>query len=114
MKMHEVKKYRGYEYVSIEHNLEDVEYHTTYLHYWWCGYVKLKPSSRFMISDYFDIPIDCHKELTFKGHLSNLPEGIWIGFDTNHYGDDMSVKNQEFVESECKKIIDQLIELEGE
>ena len=114
MKIYEVKEYRGYEYVSIEHKLEDFENYTPYLHYWWCGYVKLNPGSRFINSDYNDIPVECHGNLTFKGHLQGMPEGMWIGFDTNHYMDNMNVKNQEFVETECKKIIEQLIGLESE
>lgn len=85
-----------------------------YLHYWWCGYVKLNPGSRFINSDYNDIPVECHGNLTFKGYLQGMPEGMWIGFDTNHYMDNMNVKNQEFVETECKKIIEQLIGLESE
>ena len=114
MKIYEVKEYRGYEYVSIEHKLEDFENYTPYLHYWWCGYVKLNTGSKFINSDYDDIPVECHGNLTFKGYLQGMPEGMWIGFDTNHYMDNMNVKNQEFVETECKKIIEQLIGLESE
>jgi len=36
----------------------------------------------------------------------------WIGFDTAHYFDNYETKNIDFVENECKYIIEQLIELE--
>ena len=96
--------YEGYNYVIMEVELAPC-YHVN-------GYVKLKDNSKFLEDDYDDIPIECHGGLTFKDEREILGKGMWIGFDTAHYFDNYETKNIDFVENECKNIIEQLIELE--
>ena len=96
--------YEGYNYVITE-----VEFASLY---YVNGYVKLKDNSKFLEDDYDDIPIECHGGLTFKDEREILGKGMWIGFDTAHFFDNYETKNVEFVENECKNIINQLIELE--
>lgn len=65
--------------------------------------------------------IEVHGGITFSGYLSrimdlenmDLEEGYVLGFDCNHVGDNPKDCNQEYVESECKKLIDQLINLDN-
>lgn len=90
----------------------------------------------------FSCEIDCHGGLTFIETVKNspfLPDGNWIGFDCAHDGDIPdkegaeahfketnfffvvhlfdsfygSVKTKEFVETECKGIIHQIVEMTG-
>lgn len=91
------------------------------------GYVLLNPEET--IEDILDIM--CHGGITFEGNLAEIipvQAGNWIGFDCAHYGDmtpfadeqlaahgfDFGVSRDEiwrdsdFVEANCKKIIDQL------
>jgi len=96
--------YEGYNYVITE-----VEFASLY---YVNGYVKLKDNNKFLEDDYDDIPIECHGGLTFKDERETFGKGMWIGFDTAHYFDNYETKNIDFVENECKNIIEQLIELE--
>ena len=95
-----------------------------------CGYVILPENHPFISEDYNDLNIDCHGGLTYK-------EGRVVGFDCGHYGDgididlisnediresqikiksmipamDYEVRSLEFVEQECMKIVDQVLEV---
>lgn len=78
---------------------------------WFNGYVILPKGHKYRDVECDDIPIDCHGGLTFSGHGRYR---TWvIGFDCNHFGDNYLVQDADYVESECKSIIDQLIELEN-
>lgn len=77
-----------------------------------------------------DILFDVHGSVTFTGKLNDI-NGWWIGFDCAHVGDkkdksimdkevlaieekypeygDGVVRTKEYVESECKSLIDQII-----
>lgn len=105
---------------------------------WHNGYIQIPEHHPLHEFDYLDdnFPdLDVHGGVTFSKKYSfrNLAvqveqenelflkyEGTWcIGFDCNHLGDTQNVffggywKDSNFVECECKKLIDQLIELEG-
>ena len=75
---------------------------------WYCGYAVL-PDSHILYNaeSEFDrriIDIDVHGGVTYmKNHI--------IGFDCNHYEDDIETCNKEFVISEIHKMIDHLIEM---
>ena len=91
------------------------------------GYVLLNPEET--VGD--TMIIDCHGGITFEGNLAEIipvQAGNWIGFDCAHYGDltpfaderlaaygfDFGVRydevwrTPEFIEENCKRIIDQL------
>lgn len=91
------------------------------------GYVLLNPEET--IGD--TMIIDCHGGITFEGDLAEfvpVQAGNWIGFDCNHLGDIAPFLNEQFaaggyefgvdyneiwrdpdfVEANCKQIIDQL------
>lgn len=91
------------------------------------GYVLLNPEDH--IDETTDI--ECHGGITFEGDLAELvpvQPGNWIGFDCNHHGDmppflkehlaargydfkssyEEVWRSPEFVEDNCKQIIDQL------
>lgn len=91
------------------------------------GYVLLNPED--IVEDIMDI--ECHGGITFEGNLAEIipvQAGNWIGFDCAHYGDltplaeerlalagfDFGISSDEiwrtpdFVEENCKRIIDQL------
>lgn len=50
-----------------------------------------------------------HGGCTYVGDLG-LKLGTWIGFDTSHYYSGQSVKNKAFIQNECLRIIDQLLD----
>ena len=91
------------------------------------GYVLLNPEET--IGD--TMIIECHGGITFEGDLAEfvpVQAGNWIGFDCNHLGDMAPFLNEQFaagghefrvdyneiwrdpdfVEANCKQIIDQL------
>ena len=91
------------------------------------GYVLLNPEDT--IEDILDIM--CHGGISFEGNLAEIvpvQAGNWIGFDCAHYGDmtpfldeelaargfdfgvsdDKIWRTRDFVEENCKQIIDQL------
>lgn len=91
------------------------------------GYVLLNPEET--IGD--TMIIECHGGITFEGDLAEfvpVQAGNWIGFDCNHLGDLAPFLNEQFaagghefgvdyneiwrdpdfVEANCKQIIDQL------
>ena len=128
------EKYKGYEYlvyatrmghrcgyvkIPEEHTLYEMDYTD--------------------IEDQFDIEV--HGGLTFSGFITGFIDGTilqercwWIGFDCNHF-DDLkdfeimsheykeayqcipqfygTIKTKEYVENECKKLIDQIIKYFG-
>lgn len=53
--------------------------------------------------------IKMHGGCTYVGDLG-LKLGTWIGFDTSHYYSGQTVKNKAFVQNECLRIIDQLLD----
>jgi hypothetical protein len=91
---------------------------------WRCGYVRINPDDNTCIYD-----IDVHGGITYSRDSENsyLPDGWWVGFDCIHSGDEKDVnavkevfgydiecdgygvvRSAEYVENECKKLIDQL------
>ena len=112
-----VKEYSDHTFVVYQH---PVSGHLN-------GYVLLNPEET--IGD--TMIIDCHGGITFEGDLAEImpvQAGNWIGFDCNHcldmapflnehfallgykFGVDYEEiwRNPDFVEENCKKIIDQL------
>jgi hypothetical protein len=64
-----------------------------------------------------DAAFDVHGGITFSYKLKRRTEDKqifdWaIGFDTNHFEDDWDVQNHEYCEQECKRLIDQIIEID--
>lgn len=108
MKRYEIirsENYRGYKiYVSRNYNA---------IMQWYCGYVKVPRSHPFFGAQYQEIEddIEVHGGLTFSG-IAIFANGYLIGFDCAHYGDSPEVQNEEYTLNECKKIVDQLIEIE--
>jgi hypothetical protein len=124
-----------FEVIKREGNLKKFEYknykcvvvrHPHMLHL--CGYVGLTENDPDYMNEYDRIAdIDCHGGLTF-GQIginksdSNLSEDrYWIGFERGHYNDLIPMmdymmplgtvyRDMNYVESECKSIVDQLIE----
>ena len=61
-----------------------------------------------------DILFDVHGGITYSGKLTNNESPSqcfdWaIGFDTAHFNDDETTQTHEYCESECKRLIDQLV-----
>lgn len=54
--------------------------------------------------------LDVHGGITFSGHLRGQPsDAWWLGFDTNHYGDDPATQNKYYVIAETLKLATQLV-----
>jgi len=109
VKEYETKSYKGYDYKVKEIGfLIDVVEKYQMNQYWFCGYVQIPKEHEFYNKDYDDIGIDCHGGLTYSSMENN--NEYWIGFDCNHYQDDPLINDYNYVEKECKKIIDSLFE----
>lgn len=101
-----------------------------------CGYVGLTKNDKYFNIDFNNIDdISCHGGLTFSefGDNNNRPKKIddetiwWIGFDCAHYLDiipamlsfnpildeDSIYRDMDYVESECKNIVNQLIRIKN-
>lgn len=93
--------YKGYKNFMIYNVAEGCRYHSI----WYCGYAVL-PEDHILYdrqTEFNDIinTIDVHGGVTYmKDHV--------IGFDCNHFGDDIVKCNEEYVINEIHKMIDQL------
>lgn len=113
-----VKKedYRGYTIVVKKFH-EDGFYpfwiDTSVNNTWFCGYAVIPEDHPFYGEDYDEVEgyIDVHGGLTFSGELDGI-DGFLLGFDCNHYGDSPYVEDEDYTLSECKRLVDQLIEIE--
>lgn len=79
---------------------------------WFCGYAVIPEDHPFYGEDYDEVEgyVDVHGGLTFSGELDGI-DGFLLGFDCNHYGDSPEVQDEEYTLSECKRLVDQLIEI---
>lgn len=103
-----------------------------------CGYVGVTPESRYYGKFYDDLEIECHGGLTYSDGGKDSTHPIesdlwWFGFDCGHYEDSNDIKlakmyyperhildieyegeirSLEYVQNECQKIADQLVEVE--
>lgn len=132
-KLARVDTYKGYMYF-IKHIFRD-GYYTNFFREllegdqisndWYNGYVIL-PDDHELVDKFYgdfeeDYDLEVHGGITFSDYLSqimdlenmDLEEGYVLGFDCNHAGDNSTDCNQEYVENECKKLIDQLINLDA-
>lgn len=80
---------------------------------WFCEYAVIPEDHPFYGEDYDEVEgyVDVHGGLTFSGELDGI-DGFLLGFDCNHYGDSPEVQDEEYTLSECKRLVDQLIEIE--
>jgi len=85
---------------------------------WGNGYVLIPKNNHLHGNDY--INVDVHGGLTFSGlvdakmveylELDKEDEGKWcVGFDTSHYGDNLSEWSKEKVQEETEKLKNQLL-----
>jgi len=79
---------------------------------WRCGYVKLPkghPYYGFSMMQHVISNLEVHGGITFAAS-SIFPDvpGYLIGFDCGHGGDDLIKCSREYVEQQCKALIDQL------
>lgn len=131
-KLSRVDTYKGYMFF-IKHIFPDIAYTNFFRELlegvnafgdWYNGYVILPDDHELVDKFYGDFEkeydIEVHGGITFSGYLSrimdlenmDLEEGYVLGFDCNHVGDNPVNCNQGYVENECKKLIDQLINLD--
>lgn len=84
---------------------------------WGNGYVIIPQGHPMHGKDYNEIEVDVHAGLTFGTMAKDLdwpeiPEdakdGYVVGFDTAHYGDDISRWPKSEVEAEAKRLAEQL------
>ncbi len=105
----------GFEYMVIHNDLG-----------FRCGYVKVEKDHPWFGKDYDNIEASVHGGLTFAEYdvpcdKNGPDDGFWIGFDCAHSGDAQdltlphtfvmpgngTVKSQEYVENECKRLCEQ-------
>lgn len=110
------EKYRGYTIVVKkywENGIYPLFVDTSEFTTWYCGYAVIPVDHPFYGLDYDEVEddIDVHGGLTFSGKLDEL-EGYLLGFNCNHFGDTPEVENEEYTLNECKRLVDQLIEID--
>lgn len=87
---------------------------------WGNGYVLIPKDNHLHGKHYDDINVDVHGGLTFSGlvdtkmvedwELDKEDEGKWcVGFDTSHYGDNLSKWSKEKVQEETERLKEQLL-----
>ena len=86
--------------------------------HWVNGYVGVTKESPYFGLDYYDEnitptqkiinDINVHGGLTFAGTFNDEKDIWYFGFDTNHYDDDATVQNRDYVFSQIKKLAKQL------
>lgn len=118
MKIEIVRKedYRGYTIVVKKFHEDDFYPFLTdesVNNIWYCGYAVIPEDHPFYGAYYDDLEddIDVHGGLTFSGELDGI-DGYLLGFDCNHYRDNPAVQDEEYTLSECKRLVDQLIEID--
>lgn len=100
--------YRGYDIVVVLRKRR--------LEHFYCGYVRLPEDHIFYgatSDDYLDINsrLEVHGFVNFFGDLDGF-EGYYLGFDCNHVGDDPEIQDDVYTLNECKRMIDQLIDVD--
>lgn len=90
-----------------------------YTREYYCGYVKTTKSMSFFHQQPFEEPFphfEVHGGVTFFGVFDkrDTDDGIkWIGFDCNHYWDELDPKCIWYVERECESLAIQISDHEG-
>ena len=102
------EKYRGYEILVRKIWIENSENNE-----WYCGYVVIPKGHKYYYMGYGEIEeeIDVHGGLTFSGELDGV-DGYLLGFDCGHAFDNPVDQDASYTLSECKRMVDQLIEVE--
>ncbi len=127
------KHYKGFEYWILRPHYWENRYTVDYLKYFHlCGYVVIPKKSKYYIDDSkCSYNVECHGGLTYAGSREHFDIEFCIGFDCNHLDDAGSFnlslyslesnkserefyegetyKTANYVEQECKSIINQLI-----
>ena len=117
--------YKGFEYWIIRPN-NALRFTKNPITIHLCGYVVIPKDSKYFESDdYYNYDIDCHWGLTFAGSIEPINVDFAIGFDCAHCNDinrlddnwessnKATYKDVNYVDEECKSIIDQLIKQKG-
>ncbi len=125
--------FRNYtnELISVQYNLQS-KYFFPDNFGWGMGYVLLPPNHPFYGINYNDINIDVHGGLTYSNYFDSTRFLKWtnnrkvvgditldnfknfnnywmIGFDTNHYGDNLEKCSESYVINETQNILDQCL-----
>ena len=131
-KLVDIGLYKGYLYL-IKHIYTDIN-ETNYFREifegtniandWYNGYVILPKEHELVDKFYGDFEeeydLNVHGGITFSDYLSKiidleeigLENRYTLGFDCNHAGDNSTECNKKYVENECKRLIDQLINID--
>lgn len=100
--------YRGYDIVVVLRERRS--------EYFYCGYVRL-PEDHILYGATFDdylyvnTRLEVHGLVNFFGKL-DVSEGYYLGFDCNHVGDDPEIQDDVYTLKECKRMVDQLIDVD--
>lgn len=124
--------YKGYVYLikHISTDINEINYFREIFegmdidNDWYNGYVIL-PKKHELVDKFYgdfekDYDLKVHGGITFSNYLRyvidleeiGFENRYTLGFDCNHVGDNPIDCNKEYVENECKKLIDQLINLD--
>lgn len=106
------ENYRGYEILVRKLRFEKEINISGISNTWYCGYVVIPEGDKFYKAseDLLDT-LDVHGGITFDGVLIGFTEYM-IGFDCHHMGDDPEIQNADYALSECKRLVDQIIDMQ--
>lgn len=85
----------------------------------WNGYIEIPKGHPWFEKDYMHVDADVHGGLTFSGPRGG--EGFWLGFDCQHYGDQIpsrpemggTFRDLKFVKNELKKLARQAFDADN-
>lgn len=132
VKLVSIGLYKGYVYLikHISTDTDEINYFREIFegmdiaNDWYNGYVIL-PKEHELVDKFYgdfeeDYDLKVHGGITFSNYLRyvidleeiGFENRYTLGFDCNHVGDNPKDCNKKYVENECKKLIDQLINLD--
>ena len=72
------------------------------------GYVGVPPENMYYGKSHNDLKIECHGGIIYSSNIHPVTLDLWwFGFDCGHY--EGKVISLEYVQNECRKIVDQLL-----
>jgi hypothetical protein len=73
---------------------------------WGCGYVGVEKGHPWFKKSYDDLQdVHVHGGLTFSDHRDGDESIWWLGFDTAHYGDNLTEQDENYVKNEVQTLL---------
>lgn len=104
------ESYRGYDIVvKLRWSIGEF----TAPNHWYCGYVRIPEGHKLYGAGCIEIDrfVSVHGGVTYAGEIIEA-DGFYAGIDCAHLGDTPQVQDEAYTLDECKRLVDQLIEVD--